>query len=78
MDVEKIVGEIPVFINHDYKDGLMGRAHIRMRTDSPESTITITIKSDAAQALANMMLHYTPIGLSFVYTKNHPSERNDQ
>lgn len=69
-NLELIVGELPVFINNDNENGFMGRAHIRMRNDSPESTITITLESDAAQALADMMVDHDPMGISFVYIKS--------
>lgn len=77
-NLELIVGELPVFVNHNHSTGFVGRAHIRMREDSAESTIHITCSPDVAKALAEMMLNYTPMGISFVYTKNTPDERNDR
>jgi hypothetical protein len=71
-DIELLVGELPVFINNDY-DGIVGKAHIRMREGFGDSTILITCKHDAAEALADMMLHNTPIALSFSYIANKPS-----
>lgn len=79
MDVEMIVGELPVFINNDQtSEGFIGRAHIRIREDTSESTILIKCESAAARALVDMMLNYTPTGLSFIYVKNTPDERNDR
>lgn len=69
-NIELIVGELPVFINNDHKDGYVGRAHFHIRTDMPESTISITLKSDAAQGLAEMLVDNDAVGISFIYIKN--------
>lgn len=65
-----IVGQLPVYINHDHTlDGFVGKAHLRVDESTDKAYITIECDGSTVRALALMLIEHTPVGLSFDYIR---------